>query len=169
MPGMMTDATWHRILSNLVPWKDTLLKFCPYLMQEPLIDKSIFDKIDDIYRVFPDICVEISTNGAALTDATIEKLLARFAGRKHDLWVSHHGIDAQTLEHIMAIDYEKATGNLIRLLKAADGKFNIRIRGAGRSSTTDRVYFTHEQYMAHWEELFNTHKINRKGVHVDSF
>lgn len=168
-PGMMTDATWHKILSNLVPWKDTLLKFCPYLMQEPLIDKSIFAKIDDIYRVFPNICVEISTNGAALTDSTIDKLLERFSGKKHDLWISHHGIDAQTLEHIMAIDYEKATANLINLLKKADGKFNIRIRGAGRSSTTDRVYFTHEQYMAHWEELFNTHKINRKNVHVDSF
>lgn len=168
-PGMMTDETWHRILDNLVPWKDSIEKVCPYLMQEPLIDKTIFSKIADIYRVLPNTSVEISTNGAALTDNTIDKLFALFEGKKHDLWVSHHGIDAETLEHIMQIDYEKATGNLINLLQKSNGRFNIKIRGAGMSQAAERTYFTHEQYMAHWEELLAKHKINRKRVTIDSF
>jgi len=168
-PGMMKDETWHRILANLRPWTDSLAKFCPYLMQEPLIDKSIFAKIEDIYRCFPNIAVEVSTNGAALTEATAEKLFTNFKGRKHEIWVSHHGINEETLHHIMQIDYQKSTENLIRLLKMSDGRFKIRIRGAGRSKAVDKVYFTHQQYVDYWEEMFKKHSINRKNVSVDSF
>ena len=104
-PGMMLDETWHLILANLRPWTKTinLGKFCPYLMQEPLIDKSIFSKVADIYRCFPHTCVEISTNGAALTDKTVTQLFELFTNRRHELWISHHGINAETLQHIMKI------------------------------------------------------------------
>jgi hypothetical protein len=168
-PGMMTDETWQQILANLVPFKDSIEKVCPYLMQEPLIDKTIFAKIADLYRVLPNTAIEISTNGAALTEATVEKLFALFDGRKHDIWVSHHGVDKETLEHIMQIDYQKSTDNLIRLLKMSDGRFRIRIRGAGRSKAVDKTFFTHEQYMAYWGEMFHKHDINQVNVHVDSF
>ena len=142
---------------------------CPYLMQEPLIDKTIFAKINDIYALFPRTCVEISTNGAALTDKTIDNLFTAFQGKRHDLWVSHHGINAETLQEIMKIDYDKATANLISLLKKSDGKFNIKIRGAGESSCVSKVYFTHQQYVAYWAEMFTKHNINTKNVSVDSF
>lgn len=168
-PGMMTDKTWHGILGNLRPWTDTLQKFCPYLMQEPLIDKTIFDKIADVYRCFPKILVEISTNGAALTEKAVEKLFNRFAGRKHEIWVSHHGIDAETLQHIMKIDYKQSTENLIRMLKMSDGRFKIRIRGAGKSKAVDKVFFTRQQYLDYWSEMFTQHGINRKNVEIDAF
>ena len=168
-PGMMPDKTWHLILANLRPWAGTLEKFCPYLMQEPLIDKSIFSKIADIYRCFPNICVEVSTNGAALTDSTVDKLFALFEGRKHDLWVSHHGIDAESLKHIMNIDYDKATDNLINLLKKSNGRFNIKIRGAGESKAVQKVYFTGAQYKEYWRQNFQKHNITLRNVSVDSF
>jgi hypothetical protein len=167
--GMMSDETWNLILMNLVPWKSSLEKFCPYLMQEPLIDKTIFTKIEDVYRYFPDTCVEISTNGAALTDSTVDKLFSLFDGRKHDLWVSHHGIDSETLRHIMQIDYDKASANLINLLKKSDGRFNIKIRGAGESKAVDKVYFTQQQYTEYWNDNFRKHGINTNNVSVDSF
>lgn len=168
-PGMMQEETWHLILSNLRPWTSTLKKFCPYLMQEPLIDKSIFGKIDDIYRCFPEIMVEISTNGAALTESTVEKLFERFDGRNHEIWVSHHGVDAETLQHIMKIDYQKSTENLIRLLKMSDGRFNIRIRGAGKSKAVNKTYFTREQYIEYWCRMLDEHGINQQNVSIDSF
>lgn len=168
-PGMMTEETWHRILANLRPWSESLRKFCPYLMQEPLIDKTIYSKIDDIYRCFPKISVEISTNGAALTESAVEKIFARFYGRNHEIWVSHHGIDSLTLEHIMKIDYQRSTENLIRLLKMSDGQFKIRIRGAGRSKAVDKTYFTREEYMEYWEKIFSDNSINRRNVSIDSF
>ena len=170
-PGTMSAELWQHVLLNLAPFRDGINqgKFCPYLMQEPLIDKTIFDKIDDIYEIFPKTCVEISTNGAALTDKTIDNLFTAFQGKRHDLWVSHHGINAETLQEIMKIDYDKATANLISLLKKSDGKFNIKIRGAGESSCVSKVYFTHQQYVAYWAEMFTKHNINTKNVSVDSF
>lgn len=168
-PGMMTDDTWKRILLNLVPWKDTLEKFCPYLMQEPLIDKSIFTKIEQIYEYFPNVRVEVSTNGAALTEATIDKLFACFDGRKHDIWISHHGVDKHTLEHIMKIDYDRAHANLINLLKRSNGRFTIKIRGAGESKAVNKVYFTQLEYKEYWNRIFKEHNINTANVSVDSF
>jgi len=167
--GMMTDETWKLILMNLVPWRQDLVKFCPYLMQEPLIDKTIFQKIADIYELFPDICVEISTNGAALTDSAVDKLFALFDGRKHDIWVSHHGVDADTLQHIMKIDYARASSNLVSMLKKSDGRFTIKIRGAGESKAVDKIYFTREQYKEYWAKKFIDNHINTKNVSVDSF
>ncbi len=170
-PGRMSDELWHHVLANLRPFAAGINegKVCPYLMQEPLIDPSIFAKIDDIYRCFPRTCVEVSTNGAALTDKVIDKLFAAMDGRRHEIWVSHHGIDAETLQHIMKIDFEKAQANLLNLLRKSDGRFKIKIRGAGQSRKGNKTYFTRQQYLAHWRELFAAHSVNTANVSVDAF
>ena len=168
-PGMMTDETWNLILDNLVPFGAGLKKICPYLMQEPLLDKSIYAKIAQIYERFPHVTVEISTNGAALTEQAVEKLFAVMGGRSHDIWVSHHGIDRETFEHIMQIDYQRSTENLIRMLKMSNGRYNIKIRGAGKSKAVNRTFFTREQYVQYWERTFTDHEINRANVSVDAF
>lgn len=169
--GKMTDAMWHHVLNNLQPFRHGIEagKFCPYLMQEPLIDVSIFSKIDDIYRCFPKTQVEISTNGAALTAKTVDKLLERFIGRRHELWVSHHGVDKETMEHIMQIDYDKATANLVHLIKTSNGRCQIKIRGAGESQFGKRIYFTRQQYLDYWKVQAKTHDLNMKNVSIDAF
>lgn len=170
-PGKMTDDTWRLILDNLAPFADGINegKFCPYLMNEPLLDKSIFAKIDDIYEYFPRTCVEVSTNGAALTEKNIDQLLERFAGKRHEIWVSHHGIDAETFRHIMAQDYERATANLVLLLKKSDGRFNIKIRGAGESRDGKHRFFSRAQYQGYMDSLLAQHGVNRTNVSVDAF
>ncbi len=170
-PGRMADETWHLILSNLRPFTDGISKgrFCPYLMQEPLLDPTIFAKIADIYRCFPRTAVEVSTNGAALTEKVAGKLLESMRGRRHDIWISHHGIDAASMEHIMRIDYARATENAVRLLKMSDGKYTVKIRGTGSSMDGNHFWFSKEQYLAYWEKLFRDHKINRRNVTVDYF
>lgn len=170
-PGNMKDEMWHHVLNNLQPFRAGINKgkVCPYLMQEPLIDKTIFSKIDDLYRCFPQTCVEVSTNGAALTDKVVEQLLARFRSRRHELWVSHHGIDKATLEHIMHIDFTKSHANLMHLLKRSNGEFHIKIRGAGESRDGKHVYFTRQQYLDYWKKIFHDENINTKNVSVDAF
>lgn len=169
-PGRMTDEMWARVLECLQPFQRINEgKFCPYLMQEPLIDKTIFAKIADVYRVFPNVLVEVSTNGAALTDAASESLIEVFAGRRHALWVSHHGIDRDTLQHVMRIDYDRATANLINFLRRADGRVEVLIRGAGQSRDGKHSYFTAAQYRDYWHRLFEMHKINPKNIEVDAF
>lgn len=169
--GRMTDHTWKLIIANLVPFAETINqgKFCPYLMQEPMIDKTIFDKIDDIYRAFPQTCVEVSTNGAALTPKAIDSLLASMDGRRHDIWVSHHGVNAKTFEHIMMIDYDKAVDNLIHLVRAAAGRFTIRIRGAGQSRDGIHTFFTPQEYKSYWREMAEKHCLDLKGIDIEAF
>lgn len=170
-PGRMEDATWHLILANLRPFSNGINrgKFCPYLMQEPLIDRTIFTKIADVYRCFPNTLVEVSTNGAALTANVAVQLLEAMKGRRHEIWVSHHGIDKATLESIMRIDHDKATSNLVGLLKAADGRYRIRIRGAGESKDGKHRYFTREQYHDCMDKLFKDNGINTSKIDVEWF
>jgi hypothetical protein len=138
-------------------------------MQEPLIDPSIFAKVQDIYDRFPKTLVEVSTNGAALTEKTVDRLFTAMRDRRHEIWVSHHGIDKDTFEHIMKIDYDKALANVIYLIKASGGRFKIKVRGAGESSCTDSVYFTREQYREHWRALAREHSLDMANVEVDAF
>jgi hypothetical protein len=170
-PGVMNDELWSHVLANLRFFSDGINqgKVCPYLMQEPLIDKTLFSKIADIYRLFPRTCVEVSTNGAALTEKAVDRLLEAVQGRRHDIWVSHHGINADSLQHIMKIDYDKAHHNLINLLKKADGRFKIKIRGAGQSRDGKRTFFTRQQYHDYWTGNFKEHDINTTNVDVDAF
>lgn len=170
-PGKMRDETWKLIIDNLRPFAEGINqgKFCPYLMQEPLIDLSVYNKIEDVYQAFPKTCVEVSTNGAALTDANIASLLRAMKSRRHEIWVSHHGIDRESLKHIMRIDYCRAVENLLTLIRTSDGEYNIRIRGAGESSTTNRVYFTREQYREYWTQLAYEYNLNMTNVEVDAF
>jgi Iron-sulfur cluster-binding domain len=170
-PGKMTDETWHLILANLRPFSAGINtgKFCPYLMQEPLIDRTIFDKIKDIYRCFPGTCVEVSTNGAALTDKVVDQMLERMRSRRHSIWVSHHGIDAATFEHVMKIDHARSTANLVNLLKKSNGRYVIKIRGAGESHDDKHVYFTRQQYLEYWTKMTKDHQLNMANVTVDAF
>jgi len=170
-PGTMPDELWEKVLRDLTPFAEGINrgKVCPYLMQEPLIDKSIFEKIEQIYSVFPQTCVEISTNGAALTERVVARLIELFRGRRHELWVSHHGIGAETLEHIMKINYKQAHANLINLLKTSEGQLKVKIRGAGESRDGKHRYFSREAYLDYWKQNFCEYGINPRNIHVDAF
>lgn len=170
-PGVMTDEMWHHVLECLRPFAKGIQKICPYLMQEPLIDKKIFQRIEDIYAYFPQTLVEISTNGAALTEKTVDRLYDIWTqpGRRHEIWVSHHGIDKETFTHIMQIDYERATKNLLYLLRKSDGKLRIKIRGAGESRDGKHTYFTRQQYIDYWTRRFAEEGINTTNVSLDAF
>lgn len=169
--GRMQNEVWKSILANLAPFKDGINtgKFCPYLMQEPLIDKTIFDKIEDIYQAFPQTCVEVSTNGAALTEKVIDNLLAVMKDRRHDIWVSHHGINAETFFHIMQLDHQRAIEHISMLIKKAKGKYTIRLRGAGQSRDKSHTYFTQEEYRQYWDQMSRQHNISLKNIDIDAF
>ncbi|MBF0278922.1 MAG: SPASM domain-containing protein [SAR324 cluster bacterium] len=172
-PGKMPDWLWQKILEDLKPFHRGINrgKFLPYLMQEPLIDPSIFKKIRDVYAIFPKTRMEPSTNGMALTPKVIDQLIEIFGNplNKHQLWVSHHGINAETFQHIMKIDYRKAHANLIRLLQASNGRLKIRIRGAGVSRDQKHCFFSHQQYHDYWKSNFEIHQINPQNITIDAF
>lgn len=170
-PGLMPRELWLKILNDLLPFTATLNqgKILPYLMQEPLLDKDIFQKIEDIYERFPKTFVELSTNGAALTPKNIDRIHEVFEGRRAALWVSFHGVDAQSLEHIMALPFQRSLDNLMQLLKRADGRLRIIIRGAGRDHSGRETWFSRQDYLDFWNQQFKDHNINTDKIHVDAF
>ena len=166
----MTDAMWSKVLRDLEPLGGLNHgKFLPYFMQEPLLDPTIFEKIAQVYERFPGTRVELSTNGAALTERNTQKLIQSLEGRKHTIWISHHGIDAPTYEHITALDYARSLRQLIRLLEMADGKLRIVIRGAGESRDGRTRYFSLEDYRSYWRRTFAEHQIDGSRISIDAF
>lgn len=170
-PGRMSQALWTRILDILTPWKEYINqgKFCPYLMQEPTIDPHLKHKVLDIYERFPNTEVEISTNGEMLLNRVVDWFLEVFPGKRHAIWVSHHGVNKQTYEYIMQINYERSTQNLINLLKRSEGRLNIRVRGAGQSKDGRFTYFTKEQYHSYMTQVIESNNIPMQWVDLDAF
>ncbi len=71
--GRMSDETWNKILSDIIKIEyEGQVGF--YLHHEPLIDKTLFDKIKDINEK-TNAYVVLSTNGQLLTDSNINKMI----------------------------------------------------------------------------------------------
>jgi len=171
-PGVMAIDVWRRILSELNspivrPYISTG-KICLYLMQEPLLDPLITQKMGEIYEAFPDITIELSTNGAALTPKRTEQIIevVRHNQRKLDFWISHHGISSTTVDEIMRIDPSKATTNILTFIQRAHETLDsdyctVVLRGAGFDFSRRIVYFTGLEYATYWDSLLQHHGISR--------
>ncbi len=173
-PGVMDDALWHKILADLAPFRTDLSRgmVAPYLMNEPLLDPRIFDRIEDIYRAFPDTMVALSTNGAALTPRNTDRLLSALGvtsghPRKAQLWISHHGVDADTVHQIMRLDHDRCLANIVHLLRRADGRLRVLIRGSGQQRDAAPRWFSADRTRAFWADIFAAHDIDTRRVHVD--
>jgi hypothetical protein len=160
-PGVMSDAVWHRILTELSGPRFFAGvnggKVCPYLMQEPLLDPRIIDRIEDIFATFPETTVELATNGAALSKRLTDSLIPLLSrpGRMADIWISHHGIDAESLRRVMQIDHAKALRNIVYFVDAASaaldpGRCRIVLRGAGFDFSRRQRFYTADEYRAYW-------------------
>jgi hypothetical protein len=169
--GTMTEELFDKVLTQLTPFAVGINqgKFCPYLMQETLLDKQLLPRIRKIHERFPHTTVEISTNALGLTDKVIDGLLRELPGKNHVIWVSHHGIDPESFQFLMDLDYERCTARLLQLLKRSNGRLNVLIRGAGTSRSGHVALFNREQYNDYWEALVRKHDLNTRNLHVQGF
>lgn len=142
-PKVMEDWIWHKILDDTRGWGVT---YRPFLINEPLSDKRLFDVIR---RIKEDATarVEINTNGGLLDARRAVQLLdsgidlVRF---------SIDGFSRATYEKSrVGVDYDKVVGNTNRF---------IEMRNAGRYATRievrciDMPENRHEQaaYVEYW-------------------
>jgi len=169
-PGQMSEALFNRILRELKPWEHLLNRgtIAPYLMQEPMADPAIIDRIEAIYAAFPNTSVEISTNGEPLTPKRGEALVKALIGRKHEIWISHHGMDAETLKRVMDTRYDRSVANIVHLLRVADGRLNIRIVGAGQSLDGAISYFDESRYRSYWQQILAENSVPERGVEIET-
>ena len=110
----MTSELWQKILEELKLLNPR--RVIPYLNNEPLLDKQLESRIQQVRSSLPDCEIEVSTNGAALTEKRIASLLA--SGVTH-VYVSLFGVDEETNHYEMGTSFSKVWANLEKLADRA--------------------------------------------------
>jgi len=124
----MSDALIEKIVGDLsaIP-RDVNFQIFPYKVSDPLLDTRLFDILAMIGGRLPQAFIYLSTNGAALTDANIDKLAACTNVGK--LNISLNSDDSEEYEALMKLPFERTLARLEALhRKVASGTFRIPVR-----------------------------------------
>lgn len=162
-PGVMTDALFEKILQELGGFR--IGRLCLYLQNEPFLDPAMLARLECAVRELDFETLNIATNASALTPEASAELGALLTSVPHEIWVSFHGIDAQSYGTIMGLDFERVLGNVVGLLRVADTHgLNVTIRGAGYPAVRRAdcpVHFSPEEMLSFWGEVVEMHSIER--------
>ena len=115
--GRMPDDLFRRIIEEAA--RHDVRRISPYLMNEPLMDRALPDRIRLINSLAPSSKVVVTTNGHFLTAEMTEALLDLGDGL-HELYVSVQGIDRKAYERTMRgnMDLDRTLANVARFLAA---------------------------------------------------
>lgn len=164
-PGYMPEQLYDKILRNISKEDpDFNGVISPYLMNDPFADKNIVRRIEKLYKMLHDPTVEVSTNCELLDSDKINALVNLFSQKKSKMVISHHGIDKESLEKNMKINYEKATKNALELIKKADGRFPIAIQDMAISQDRKYKIVQPRQIQRYWGKLFERNNIKWNNV-----
>ncbi len=120
--GKMSQTTWEKILIDLINMNyKGQIGF--YLHHEPLIDKNLFEKINDINKK-TNAYVVLSTNGALLTENSIKKLL-EFRPRK--VHININSGNKTEYENSMGLYFEETIHNTKNFISQAKNLIDIEI------------------------------------------
>ncbi len=123
--GRMTDDLFRSLIDEAA--EHDVRRVSPYLMNEPLLDRTLLDKIRYINRKMPSTKVVVTTNGHDLTSDTAEAMLDLGPGL-HEVHVSVQGVDRGAYARTMRgpLDLDRTIANVEGFLAAQ------RRRGTGR-------------------------------------
>ncbi len=115
--GKMPIEQFHRIIDESA--EHEVRRISPYLMNEPLMDRDLFDKIRYINRKMPKCKVVVTSNGHYLTPPIVDKLLDMAEGI-HKIYVSFQGIEKDAYEKTMRgnMDFDRTMANVDQFLEA---------------------------------------------------
>ena len=102
------------------------------------MDPRLTDRIDELFSIFPDVTIEISTNGAALTPTRSDQLLSVVSkpNRRLDMWISHHGTTAATVretDHFDVVICNHVLEHVVRDLDAMTELYRVLSHGGWAS------------------------------------
>ena len=161
--GTMEDWVFQKIVDEAS--RHTVLRFAPFLMNEPLRDDDIFERVAYARRKMPWYTqIRLISNGALLTEDTAYKLI--HAGLDK-LIISVQSIDQEIYEETMVgLDYEVTMENVMRFV---DLKKRLRMRNPDfeiwmvRTQLVENRLKEHKKY---WKDLnikFKTRRLNNQA------
>ena len=114
--GKMPIELFRRIIDEAA--EHAVRRISPYLMNEPLMDRDLFDKIRYINARIPECKVVVTSNGHFLTPPVVDKLLELGDGL-HELYVSFQGIDREAYRKTMRgnMDFDRTLANVDHFLE----------------------------------------------------
>jgi radical SAM protein with 4Fe4S-binding SPASM domain len=161
--GSMDDGLFRKIVDEC--GRHHIGRISPYLMNEPLLDKNLPEKIRYINQVKKwTTKTKINTNGALLTPEMSEGLID--AGLRH-LWVSVQGYSADTYKQSMGLNLDKTLANIDEFLaiRARKGKKLPKLSITTiRTSLVDPELEYARKYWGERDVVFKVHNLdNRSG------
>ena len=158
-PGIMNLDTYINILEQISEIDgDFYGRFCPYLMNEPFMDKWLDRLIEIAYQYLPNMELEISTNAGVMKNDIMKRvvdiILKYNKNEKTKIKISHHGINKEMIEEIMKIPYEQTLRNIMDYLEYNNGRIKTVIAGLGVSKDNSISLFTKEEYLNYWNDIF---------------
>ncbi|RLF85484.1 hypothetical protein DRN34_04480 [Thermococci archaeon] len=155
----MTLSQFKLTLERIYEHIKTPEKICLYLMSDSLFDKYLLDRIDLTHEVFPGTLIEVSTAFGAGSDDRIRELVEALADKKHEIWVSIHGVDEKTYNFLCERDFNKVVERSIKLIRYSNGRNQIKFVGCGYSKDGRIRVFSSQDYMR-----FISFLVQRAGV-----
>ena len=132
--GKMKDSLFREIVQQASQFSERIW-INLFLMNEPLLDRRIVERVELVKRQIPRSVVGIWTNGAALNEELIERLMD---SPLDGLGVSLHAHTAESYERITGrSDFDQIRANVVRLARQrlAKGRKDLtmvlRFVGAG--------------------------------------
>jgi MoaA/NifB/PqqE/SkfB family radical SAM enzyme len=165
--GVMSDELYNKILDDIVDFNpDFSGRFCPYLMNEPFMDKDFLKRVEQAINKLPRMKLEISSNFVLPKTKDINKLIRlwekiNFNGR---MMISHHGTTKESYEKIMGLPWGHALNNIVYLIEKVDGKLNIFLHGATASRDNELTFQTGESYVDFWKTFFEDNNVKVRNV-----
>lgn len=116
--GAMDDELFKKIVDEC--GKHMIGRISPYLMNEPLLDKKMPERVAYINKKKKFITkTKINSNGALLTPEMSEGLVD--AGLRH-LWISVQGYSEETYRQSMGLSLDRVLGNIDKFIEIRDRK-----------------------------------------------
>lgn len=161
--GMMENDIFDKILHEISALK--VEKICPYLMNEPLIDPKIFERIEKIKNLNNFDFIELSTNASLLSSERADKLIYSFTSVNSVVWISFHGINKEQYELITGLDFDVVLNNVCDFLIKADGKVKVCINGSGGPFIKNEFspqWFDKKEYNEFWSKRIKRLELKNK-------
>lgn len=114
--GVMNDALFEKIASECKEYSH-ITRIMPYLMNEPLTDKKIANRIDCLKSNNPDAWIHFLSNGALLNNNTADKILNSSLDQ---ICFSVYGIDPSLYKRVMGLDLDLVISNILKFKEKAD-------------------------------------------------
>lgn len=169
-PGSMSKKVFSEIINEVSQYQ--IAKFCPYFENEPLLDPKLFDRIEYAISKLDFKVLELATNASVLDKQKIDNIVSLFPSVRNQIWISFHGIDKDSFESIMGLDFETCKANVLALIeKAQNHNINILICGSGMPRiSNDKMpsWFNKKQFYTFWKKEFKKHGL-KKLPYLDFF